>query len=249
MPPTGAVMDKFQVLLLSRAFSGVLGPHVFISHWRNWTDAQELSRDQYTDLSPVTCQQDTDQLRQASGGQGQKRWPGLHKAHGNNNDSVWRLSGGGVLDVYWNWVHGEPNSWGGHEGTMEVYSNGRWNDLAQDQERPFYCLSLLVVSHTPLAWEAALEHCRWQRSHLLSMPSDTRHLLADALLRKAHTTQPPWRDPVGPRPGRASGRPGTVRRSSIAFVTNTSLGWRRLILLPYIFITAEAATIASVNSL
>ncbi|CAL8333655.1 unnamed protein product [Merluccius merluccius] len=107
-------MDKslFQIILHTFTFSGVLCRHVFVSHHRNWTDAQELCRNSYTDLSPVTSQWDAASLHQ---------------------------------------VFQDSLSW----------------------EKPFYCISLLVVNDTK-AWEEALEHCRQWQSDLLS--NTTQHV-------------------------------------------------------------------------
>ncbi|KAK0147962.1 hypothetical protein N1851_012328 [Merluccius polli] len=103
------------IILHTFTFSGVLCRHVFVSHHRNWTDAQELCRYSYTDLSP-----DAASLRQVF--QDSLSWVGLHKTPPNG--SVWWWSGGGAVTVYQNWHYGKPNDWGGNEVAVEIYAMG-----------------------------------------------------------------------------------------------------------------------------
>ncbi|CAL8332038.1 unnamed protein product [Lota lota] len=184
-------MDQslFRILLHTYALSGILGRHVFMSLPRNWTDAQAVCRATYTDLSPVTSWRDTTRLYQASRGRLYNSWVGLHRT--SPNSSVWRWSGGGIATIYQCWEFGEPNNWGGGEAAVEIYASGRWNDVGESFELPFFCISLLVVSET-MRWEEALEHCRGRQSDLLGMPSDTKLLLALRDLQKTNTTQRVW---------------------------------------------------------
>ncbi|KAJ3614336.1 hypothetical protein NHX12_017910 [Muraenolepis orangiensis] len=182
---------SWMFLILLHTFSGILSRHVFVSFPQKWTDAQELCRANYTDLSPVTSQKDARRLHRAYPWDFERprSWLGLYRSPPNS--SVWRWSGGGMAGVYQNWAFHEPNDWSGEGVAAETYSNGKWNDIKESHKKPFYCIHLLVVNETA-AWEEALEHCRQNKGHLLSMPSDTRHLLALRDLQKTNTTQSVW---------------------------------------------------------
>ena len=174
------------ILLHTYTLSGILGRHVFMGQARRWSDAQQMCRAEFTDLSPITGLRDTHELGKASGGELKHAWVGLHRS--NNS---WRWSGGGVVNDYQPWRVWEPNNYRGNETVVEIVPDGTWNDVKESYLRPVYCISLTVVKET-VRWEEALEHCRRQGGDLLGMPSDTRLLLALRELQKTSTTQRAW---------------------------------------------------------
>ena len=40
---------------------------------------------------------------------------------------------------YTNWNSGEPNDWGSGEDCTEMYTNGKWNDMACSTIRRYVC--------------------------------------------------------------------------------------------------------------
>jgi hypothetical protein len=68
---------------------------------------------------------------------GQTIWiGGLRHGHRNGHGvDSWRWSSGERW-FFINWNVGEPNNSGGHENAVQMYSNGKWNDVRQDWKGP-----------------------------------------------------------------------------------------------------------------
>ncbi|KAF7654564.1 hypothetical protein LDENG_00068000 [Lucifuga dentata] len=156
----------------------------------NWTDAQTYCREHYTDLSPISTENDTEKLRLASGSSIKfiSGWIGLYKDPINN--TIWKWSGGGNV-IYQNWDLGQPDNCYGVENRGKIYVNGKWIDVQENTYLDVYCFSLIVVKEKK-SWKEALEHCREHHNELTSLESKTEVLLALTAMQKASITDQVW---------------------------------------------------------
>ncbi|XP_029026532.1 macrophage mannose receptor 1-like [Betta splendens] len=180
-------MDQaFACILLLLSLRAALGKYVYITNGRTWTDAQAYCEDLYTDLAPVSDQEDTDELRLLSGNTTAFIWIGLERS--STNTDTWMWSGGGEVSKFF-WAPGRP--YGQQGSNVGLFHNNLWYDATANQALPFFCYSVVVVEEM-LTWEEALQYCRENHQSLASVASETEMLLIQKELTKIVTTDHIW---------------------------------------------------------
>lgn len=174
------------ILLLLCSLYATLGKYVYITTRKTWPDAQAYCEDQYTDLAPVSNQEDTAELQRLATNASASIWIGLERSFTNAN--TWMWSGGGEVSKFF-WAPGQPDNQEG-KNVGFIY-NYMWNASSPDQTLPFFCYQAVAVEET-MAWEEALRYC-WEKHHnLASMASDTEMLLIQKELARTNTTEHVW---------------------------------------------------------
>ncbi|XP_030609391.1 C-type lectin lectoxin-Lio3-like [Archocentrus centrarchus] len=181
-------MDEiFTCILLLLSLSGTFTKYVYVKEEKNWPDAQKYCRQTYTDLAPVSNQNDLDKLQQLSGNVDNRMWIGLER--NSSNRTQWLWSGGGAVSWFL-WEQGEPNGLNRNEDYGGI-RNERWHDFWKGHLCSFFCYSAFVVRENR-TWEEALEYCREQHDDLASVASETEILLMQTELKKYNTTEHVW---------------------------------------------------------
>ncbi|XP_042071130.1 snaclec subunit B-like [Haplochromis burtoni] len=183
-------MDLFFMCILL-SFSGIFTKYVYIEDEKNWQDALTHCRQQYTDLAPVSNEQDNLKLQQLSGILNSTSWPCIWIGAERNcsNREQWLWSGGGVTTTCF-WSPGEPNDCFGVEDSGCLQKSG-WNDANAQEHKAFFCYRAVVVEEQK-TWEEALEYCREHHDDLASVASETEMLLIQRELKKHNPAEHVW---------------------------------------------------------
>ncbi|KAJ0033857.1 hypothetical protein NQD34_000964 [Periophthalmus magnuspinnatus] len=139
-------------------FKGPLGKYIHVQESQTWSVAQSHCQTHYSDLAVVNSQKDHD-LLMAGENQDLTGWIGLHRD--DVNVSLWRWSGEGKMR-YQNWAKDQPNNKDGKQSVVQMWSDGKWNDISPGFDLTFYCIKLSVVKIN-MSWEEALEHCKTEQ--------------------------------------------------------------------------------------
>ena len=108
--------------------SGNFGGHHYIElNTSNWTDAEAAAVAMGAHLVAVNSQAENDFLI-STFGSNHALWIGFQRTGPNPADFAWT---NGDAVTYTNWAGGEPNNLGG-ENYAHTYTNGKWNDLADN---------------------------------------------------------------------------------------------------------------------
>ncbi|KAG8014486.1 Secretory phospholipase A2 receptor [Nibea albiflora] len=111
-----------------------------------------------------------------------KGWIGLYR--NPKNVSVWRWSGGADI-TYQNWAPGQPDFYEEREFNAHILEDGTWND-AVDISLAFFCINI-TTGEGEKTWEEALDHCRERQTNLISLVSETDHILTQKVFQKVKT--------------------------------------------------------------
>uniref|UniRef100_A0A3B1KC16 C-type lectin domain-containing protein n=1 Tax=Astyanax mexicanus TaxID=7994 RepID=A0A3B1KC16_ASTMX len=141
-------MDQkwISVFLLFSAVCGV-SPYVphryhFVNQSKNWTEAQNYCRQNYTDLATINNMEEMKKLNETLKGKGGEFvWIGLNR--GNTGRWQWSLADGTFYSVensYKNWSSGEPNNAGeGGEFCVAMKKDTTWFDDGCGKSHTFVC--------------------------------------------------------------------------------------------------------------
>ncbi|XP_069578634.1 tenascin-like [Brachyistius frenatus] len=180
---TGAMASS----LVSVAFAQTR-QYNFVNYPLNWTEAQSVCRNVFTDLATIENTADVDAVRATTSNYTGKAWIGLYDDLINS----WRWSldnssfyGEGET-AYRNWGIGQPSNIGGQHYCVELLGetifNGSWSDITCNSEREFICYngtlngtSSFVKVEMFLNWTAAQTFCRENYVDLASIRSQTEN--------------------------------------------------------------------------
>uniref|UniRef100_A0A3P9CAN1 C-type lectin domain-containing protein n=1 Tax=Maylandia zebra TaxID=106582 RepID=A0A3P9CAN1_9CICH len=159
-----STMDRlFTYILFLLNLSGTFSKskYIYIEDQKTWNAAQNYCREKYTDLAPVSNEQDLNKLQKMrpSG----RVWVGLQRILSTNN---WTWSGGGPMEVPW--ANKQPDN-GASDTNGYIDENGL-SDGKEADSIAFFCYSPKVVNEKK-TWEEALEYCRKTYSDLASVAS------------------------------------------------------------------------------
>uniref|UniRef100_A0A672GP71 Uncharacterized protein n=1 Tax=Salarias fasciatus TaxID=181472 RepID=A0A672GP71_SALFA len=158
----------------------------FVNTSVNWTDAQRMCRDLFTDLATIESAADAEAVLNPT--YVGKAWIGLHDDL--INSWMWSLNDSSFYgegeDTYRNWFTGEPNNVNGQEYCVELVSRspyfGRWNDTYCSEERQFVCFNgtlngtaTFVRIETLRNWTEAQRFCRENYVDLASIRNQTEN--------------------------------------------------------------------------
>ncbi|XP_029944170.1 uncharacterized protein LOC115386097 isoform X4 [Salarias fasciatus] len=177
------------VFVLTGAFANVAFAQFhynFVNTSVNWTDAQHMCRDLFTDLATIESSADAEAvLNPIYAG---KAWIGLHDDL--INSWMWSLNDSSFYgegeDTYRNWFTGQPNNLNGQEYCVQLLSGspyfGRWIDSTCSLERQFVCFNgtlngtaTFVRIETLLNWTEAQRFCRENYVDLASIRNQTEN--------------------------------------------------------------------------
>ncbi|XP_035275423.1 lymphocyte antigen 75-like [Anguilla anguilla] len=150
----------------------LLREHFYVSVFKNWYEALQHCRAQYTGLSNVLTEDDVERVINSVPGRATtSAWIGLKQ----DSDRQWRWSGGKALDINFNrWASGEPGS--DYSNDCVYARDGLWYNKRCDDHIPFYCCKPcngeLTVVQEKMTWEDALVYCRSNNTNLSSLPSN-----------------------------------------------------------------------------
>ena len=107
----------------------------FIPEELTWREHEANARRMGGYLATITSSRENQDVRSAAGGR--TVWiGGVRHGQGNGGGSNhWRWINGERW-IYVNWNSGEPNNSGGHENSVQMYGNGKWNDVHPYQRCP-----------------------------------------------------------------------------------------------------------------
>ncbi len=110
--------------------TGDFGGHHYIElESSNWTDAEAAAVSMGAHLVAINSQAENDFLI-STFGSNHALWIGFQRTGPNPGDFAWT---NGDAVTYTNWSSGEPNNSGG-ENYAHTYTNGQWNDLANNSD-------------------------------------------------------------------------------------------------------------------
>ncbi|XP_062372051.1 macrophage mannose receptor 1-like [Sardina pilchardus] len=143
-----------------------------VKEQKNWTEAQQYCREEFTDLATIDDMTEMEKvnslIREADAG---NAWIGLKLGSKQTDDWEWS-DGSSYSFNYWN--SGEPNFGSETEFCAEARSSGRWNDAGCHYPRSFICYDEkpLVLVRQNKTWTEALQYCREHHVDLVSVTSE-----------------------------------------------------------------------------
>ncbi|XP_039505326.1 C-type mannose receptor 2-like [Pimephales promelas] len=163
----------------------------FINVLKNWTEAQRICREKYTDLATVDDMNNMNKLNKSVNDGGDRRiWIGLQKT----GVDKWQWSSGEPAH-YLNWGSGQPN--GGAEECV-MMSNGEWHDWPCSYSRTFICNSSnnmntgLVFVNQMKNWRDAQSFCRQNNIDLVSVRNQNENQQIQKFINDNHISTDVW---------------------------------------------------------
>uniref|UniRef100_H2LGF1 C-type lectin domain-containing protein n=1 Tax=Oryzias latipes TaxID=8090 RepID=H2LGF1_ORYLA len=122
----------------------------FVNTPLNWTNAQSVCRQRYTDLATIENTTDVDAANVALSSYTGKAWIGLRDDMVNS--WRWSLSDSSFYGVgestFRKWSSGEPNNYNGQQLCGRFYGNGLWDDQFCSEALPFVCYNVQLTVTT-----------------------------------------------------------------------------------------------------
>ncbi|KAL7853037.1 hypothetical protein SRHO_G00188220 [Serrasalmus rhombeus] len=154
--------------------------YVFINETKIWYDAQSYCRERHTDLVSVRNQTENQLI--------------LNLSKINSNDHIWI----GLFNDSWQWSDQSnssfrywmsgPENYGQGEKCAAVFEQGYWNNVACNNELPFFCYeNKLILIKQNLTWREALRYCRVKHVDLVSVHSEEIQLWVKEVAKNAST--------------------------------------------------------------
>ncbi|XP_076828391.1 macrophage mannose receptor 1-like isoform X2 [Brachyhypopomus gauderio] len=159
---------------------------------KNWTDAQNYCRGNYTDLATIENQEDMDTiLTLLSNQQKVIYWIGLTRNVDQNNNTIWVWSDRSN-STYKDWGTGQPDNQGRQENCVELYGSQsyKWNDDSCNMNYPFICYKKipLILVQQEMTWWEALSYCRQNHVDLVSVLTNETQGWVETVSKNASTT-------------------------------------------------------------
>ncbi|MBN3315717.1 MRC2 protein, partial [Atractosteus spatula] len=164
--------------------------YTLVQEPRNWTEAQRLCRENYTDLVSVRNQRES--ITVSSTAQNESVWIGLFS-------DFWKWSDK-ANSSFRNWENFQLNNFGGQQNCTTVYTNnilpalgaimhrGKWNNLGCEKNLPFFCYDAdPILVRENKSWDEAQQYCRTHHTDLVSIFSDRDQNRAQLLARNSTT--------------------------------------------------------------
>ncbi|KAL7875556.1 hypothetical protein AOLI_G00105190 [Acnodon oligacanthus] len=175
--PAVTVMSSalYLVLLFSAlwtlSFCGTRQFHV-VNVKKNWTDAQNYCRENFTDLATIESQEEMNAVIAVLNGTADRFWIGMRqKAEQGKASWIWS-DGSNSSYTYWN--DKEPNNGVGDYCVQFWDSKYKWNDANCNEQNPFICykeLPLILINQNK-TWREALSYCREKHVDLVSVHTE-----------------------------------------------------------------------------
>ncbi|TRY88569.1 hypothetical protein DNTS_034543 [Danionella cerebrum] len=152
----------------------------FVNESKNWTEAQRVCRQNYTDLATIENMEEMNRLIDTvNGSYSGSAWIGLYD---DVNSWRWSLEDNAFYQEgerdFRNWFHEPTNQ--GKEMCVYMDSNGKWFDDSCDNYRPFACYNgsinstqRFIMVYESRTWSGAQSYCRDQGTDLASVTSET----------------------------------------------------------------------------
>lgn len=169
-------------ILLLLGWSTTSSKYVYITKTKNWHEAQKYCREHYTDLAPVSTENDHRRLIDLSD---DFTWFGLQRD--STFEDQWRWSGGGNVSLFL-WADDEPQNRQGED--YGILCSNAWCD-SHDEKFRFLCYNPIVVSHRK-TWEEAMGYCKQYHDDLASLLSETEMMLISNKLLEIKSTESLW---------------------------------------------------------
>lgn len=178
---------RFLILtgLFKVALCSLFGKNVYVYDRKTWSEARKYCREHHTDLSSISNQEEDEELRIMENQEYKRAWIGLYR----DADDTWKWSGGKNASFF-KWAQ-----WGNasEENRCVVRKRGQrgWYPFNCEMNKsPFYCFeSSLALVKENKTWEEAIEHCRYQYTDLVSLPSESALVRTLQTSREAQTDQ------------------------------------------------------------
>ncbi|XP_047445545.1 macrophage mannose receptor 1-like [Mugil cephalus] len=149
----------------------------YVKDTKNWTEAQEYCRKNYTDLATVSNMTDMKRLIEESTGRKTEAWIGLNNRADVNRTWHWSLPGVEFKDDETRWYGGEPNDRNGNENCVGM-RNSKWLDFPCTETKHFLCYNgeniksgskkIHLNNETKKNWTDAQKYCRGHHTDLVS---------------------------------------------------------------------------------
>ena len=146
---SGARQDMSPGLKGDYEYLGAIGTHKYYMSYENrsWTNSRDTATDLGGYLAAIDSESENQFIRdqmESAGYNWNSVWIGYTD---ETNEGIFEWANGSQ-STYENWQNGEPNNSGGEDYT-ELMSNGKWNDLPNDQHRKFIIEFSGTVSSLP----------------------------------------------------------------------------------------------------
>ncbi|XP_064194091.1 macrophage mannose receptor 1-like [Anguilla rostrata] len=171
--PCVVMETAFTIIFIAGLCEGatvLLREHFYVKDFKNWDDASQHCRAQYTDLSLVLTEDDVERVMNSVPDSGTtSAWIGLKQ----RTDGQWRWKGDIALD-FEKWASGEPGSDSWNDC---VYArDGLWHNKGCYETFHFHCFKAynreLTLVQQKMTWENALVYCRSKYTDLSSLLSN-----------------------------------------------------------------------------
>ena len=146
---SGARQDMSPGLKGDYEYLGAIGTHKYYMSYENrsWTNSRDTATDLGGYLVAIDSESENQFIRdqmESAGYNWNSVWIGYTD---ETNEGIFEWANGSQ-STYENWQNGEPNNAGGEDYT-ELMSNGKWNDLPNDNHRKFIIEFSGTVSSLP----------------------------------------------------------------------------------------------------
>ncbi|XP_076144646.1 C-type mannose receptor 2-like [Alosa pseudoharengus] len=165
-----------------------------VKEQKNWTEAQQYCREEFTDLATIDDMTEMEKVKSMihEAGVG-NAWIGLK--HGNSSKWQWSLADREFYreneSEFRNWNPGQPNG-GAEECVAMKHANGKWDDNECIERLPFICYDGRNSTHPYVLvpekknWTDAQRYCRENHTDLASVRNPTENDQIDKVRGGSH---------------------------------------------------------------
>ncbi|KAM9718140.1 macrophage mannose receptor 1-like isoform 4-T4 [Menidia menidia] len=172
------------LLGLSPCFACKFYQYKFVKEKKNWTEAREYCRQNYTDLATVMNKEDVERLKKLNLPK-EESWIGLYNHTGDK--WLWSLPGVEFDNSTNMWDDKEPNG-GAIEVCGTLTKHKQWNDVGCCWKQPFICYDdKVVLIRKKMNWENALYYCREHHQDLVTIRNFDEQQWVQEKAKKATT--------------------------------------------------------------